>query len=125
MRILSQEDVRQQSLPLREFVQSIGSEVDYYALRQLFWRFGAGNFTPLPLVCICSRESLNGAPSGYDTAGERIFLAEDFVAGRGEAQIVAALAQEVMSVLISRANYTNESLLTDSFLESSFLEDTL
>ncbi|MEM6451478.1 MAG: hypothetical protein AAF703_14325 [Cyanobacteria bacterium P01_D01_bin.105] len=123
MRILSQEDVRQQSLPLQQFIQTLGSEVDYYALRQLFWRFGSGNFTHLPLVCVCLREDLNGAPSGYDAAGETIFLAEDFVNGRSQAQIVAALMQEVLSVLIVRATRMGQQM-GGSFLESSFLEDT-
>lgn len=122
MRVLSQEDVRQQSFPIQQFVQQLGDEVDYYALRHLFWRFGEGNFNDLPLVCICSRHELNGALSGYDAAEDTIFLAKDFVRMRDEAQIVAALIQEVVSALVTRA--TRMTQIEDSFFELSDFDDT-
>lgn len=122
MRVLSQEDVRQQSFPIKQFVQQLGNEVDYYALRNLFWRFGEGNFNELPLVCICSRQVLNGALSGYDADKDTIFLAEDFVSVRSESQIVAALIQEVVSALATRAMSTTAS--GESLFEISCFDNT-
>ena len=104
MRMLSQEDVRQQSLPIKQFVQKIGGDkIDYYTLREIFSQFGAGRFSQLPLVCVCTRAHLKGALSGYAAEEDTILLADDFVQASDEPKIIAALVQEVISALAARA----------------------
>lgn len=105
MRALSQEDVRQQSVPIQVFVDNIGTDIDYYLFREIFWQFGAGEFDALPLVCICTRDEINGALSGYDTVRNTILIANDFAQSGEEAQVVAVLVQEVITSITLRSVY--------------------
>ena len=105
MKVLSQEDVRQQSMPIQQFVRLMNSGIDFHSFREIFWRFGEGDFQPLPSVCLCSREQLSGAISTYESRADTIFLAEDFVQANAESEVVAALLQEIMNAIALRANH--------------------
>jgi len=123
MKILSQEDARQQSLPIQRFVQTMNDSVDYHMFRQIFWRFGEGDFQDLPLVCVCSRDHLQGAQSGYEADRDIILLAEDFVSDRAEPYIIAALVQEIVTALASRAAYSEEFALNSDDLPNELFSN--
>lgn len=103
IRLWSQEDVRQQSLPIQQFVQMMDGEIDFYAFSGIFWQPGEGTFAELPDVCVCSREKTSGAPSAYVAEQDVILMAEDFVSDRDESQIVAVLMQELINALAARS----------------------